>query len=313
MGKASDDSESDSSGKEDAVRLAAMKGLSLLGMFFVLLVFMWPLVVMRNVKWAMTVEVAHITALIILPFPYLYIYRKALVPIRMLIMPYLNVVVKSEAIRNKEPTWYNKCSELCRTEDTQTLLAALKGSVRKDLKKKLRIFHERGITRKTLHSDFLSLSQDIPIIWSHVKRKNQNTDKSVVEEFIKRFLVVFMASDAYIDRYYDSNQKLCALGLFAVNQNTLSNSMYFCLDTHSQMGIWQYHHFCGLLRASAAPPDIQYINFYFGETYAKKLAGSVAADYRDEQLLNVLYPFSYNREVPLYLVDLKLDLTSLIR
>eukprot|EP00565_Helicotheca_tamesis_P004469 CAMPEP_0185726590 /NCGR_PEP_ID=MMETSP1171-20130828/2525_1 /TAXON_ID=374046 /ORGANISM="Helicotheca tamensis, Strain CCMP826" /LENGTH=325 /DNA_ID=CAMNT_0028394975 /DNA_START=72 /DNA_END=1049 /DNA_ORIENTATION=- len=297
--------------KEDAIRAAAMLGLVSVGLMMVLLIFFWPLALLKDLKWSVTAEVVHVTALIMIPFPYLYIHRKACIPIRMLLTPLVNEVAKSESIREKETTWYNKCSELPQTKDAQTLLNALKSSARRDLKKKFKIFHERGITTKTLHSDFLSLSEDIPVIWAHEKRAVQGTNKLVLEEFLKRFLVVFLVSSAYIDRYYDANENICALGLFVASRNILNNFVYFCLESQSQSGIWQYHHFRALLRATASSPDISFINFFVHQSFAKRLAGAVAADYRDSQLLNTLYPFCFYKEPPTHVVHLRIDLENL--
>lgn len=236
--------------REELLRVGAMLGMVLVGLAVVLLIFLWPLIFgsfLPRPKGSLAVvigyrivfQVIHILLLIYLPFPYLYLHRKVCHPIRIILMPLVNEVSKSEGIREKEVTWYNKCSDLPQTRDPTVLLSHLKPSCRKDLKKKLKLFFENEITTQTVHSDFLSLRHDIPILWAHEKRAVQGTDKSVVEEFIKRFLVLFLVSHAYLDRYYDKDGKICALGQFVSCKNTINNFMYFCLEEQSRSGIWQ--------------------------------------------------------------------------
>jgi hypothetical protein len=231
---------------EDIVRAAAMLGLVSIGLILVILIFFWPLVfasfIFPNsiIGWAtVAAEVVHFAALVMVPFPYLYIHRKVCYPIRMMLMPLVHEVAKSESIREKETSWYNKCADLPRTREAKVLLGHFKSSIRRDLKRKLKLFFDRGITTKTLHSDFLSLRKDIPIIWAHEKRAVQGSDKSAVEEFVKRFLVVFLVTNAYIDRYYDRDGRICALGQFVASKKTINNFVYFCLEQQSQSGIWQ--------------------------------------------------------------------------
>mmetsp|Transcript_36985 Transcript_36985/g.89861 ORF Transcript_36985/g.89861 Transcript_36985/m.89861 type:complete len:349 (-) Transcript_36985:329-1375(-) len=313
-----EDEEQKSSMKEELLRVGAMLGMVLIGMAVVLLIFFWPLMfgsllpapkgnAAVVVGYRIGIQVVHFLLLVFLPFPYLYLHRKVCHPIRILLMPLVNEVSRSEGVREKEVTWYNKCSDLPQTRDPPVLLSRLKPSCRKDLRKKLRLFFENEITTQTVHSDFLSLRHDVPILWAHEKRAVQGTDKSVVEEFIKRFLVLFLVSHAYLDRYYDKDGKICALGQFVSCKNTINNFMYFCLEEQRRFGIWQYHHFRGLLRAVAASPEIEYINFQVHQGYAKRLAGSIAADYRDDELLSKLYPFALYKRPPASVIDLKIE------
>lgn len=237
--------------REDLIRISSMIGLVLLGLVFVIIVFFWPLIFASLIfphtiiLWAAPMaEVIHFCSLVWIPYPYLYIHRKTLYPLRRLLMPLVNQISKSESIREKESTWYNKCSELPRTRDAKELLTHFKMSVRKDLKKKLKLFFQHNITTETFHGDYLSLRQDIPIMWEHEKRTVRGTDKSVVEEFVKRFLVVFLVTNAYIDRYYDGEGNMCALGLFVASKNTLNNFLYFCLEKERLSGIWQCKYSC---------------------------------------------------------------------
>lgn len=67
------------------------------------------------------------------------------------------------------------------------------------------------------------------------------------------------------------------------------------------------HHFRGLLRAVASFPEIEYINFQVHQGYAKRLAGAVAADYRDDELLSHLYPFALYKHPPSSIIDLEIE------
>lgn len=236
--------------REELLRVGAMLGMVLVGLAVVLLIFFWPLIfgsllptpnrsIAVVIGYRIGIQVVHVLLLVYLPFPYLYLHRKLCLPIRTLLMPLVNEVSKSEGIREREDTWYNKCSDLPQTRDPSVLLSQLKPSCRKDLKKKLKLFFEQEIQTQTVHSDFLSLRVDIPILWAHEKRAVEGTDKSVVEEFIKRILVLFLVAHAYLDRYYDKDGKICALGQFVSCGNTINNFMYFCLEEQSRSGIWQ--------------------------------------------------------------------------
>lgn len=244
--QAADEAENDDNRAEDALRAAAMLGLVSIGLMLVILIFFWPLIFAyflfpkKGIAWAAAVaEIVHFVALVWIPFPYLYIHRKVCYPLRMMLMPLVHKVAKSESIREKGTSWYNKCADLPQTREAKVLLGHFKSSIRRDLRRKLKLFFERGITTQTQHSDYFSLRTDIPIIWSHEKRAVHGTDKSALEEFVKRFLVVFLVSNGYIDRYYDRDGKFCALGEFVASEKTLNNFVYFCLAEHSQSGIWQ--------------------------------------------------------------------------
>lgn len=352
-----EEEEQESSMKEEVLRVGAMLGMVLIGLAVVILTFFWPLIfgsflpapkgsIVLVIGYRIGIQVAHMLLLVYLPFPYLYLHRKVFHPIRTVLMPLVNEVSKSEGIREKEVTWYNKCADLPQTRDPKVLLSRLKPSTRKDLRKKLKLFFENEITTQTVHSDFLSLRHDIPILWAHEKRAIQGTDKSVVEEFIKRFLVLFLVSHAYLDRYYDKDGKICALAQFVGCKNTINNFMYFCLEEQRNSGIWQCecnrllgmtvlknsklsshigvghpntiyfymldNHFRGLLRAVAASPEIEYINFQVHQGYAKRLAGAVDADYNNDELLCKLYPFALYKRPPGSVVDLKIEREDII-
>ncbi|KAG7365849.1 hypothetical protein IV203_028519 [Nitzschia inconspicua] len=327
-------------------RTGAMLGMITLGLSVVLAIFFWPLVVtwkylppmplgFRLLATVM-VECLHLLALVLLDVPYLYLHRKLALPIRVPVMPLLNFIVKSEAIREGSTPWYNDCKDfikptLRRMENETTVLADVtplltqfKNTVRKDIRKKLRIYQQHEISCRTSHSDYLSLYRDIPIIWDHERQCCQSGSNdslgNVLDEFFKRFLIIFLVSNAYIDRYYDEDGNLCALGMFVACHQVYINNMYFCKESAKSYGIWQYHHVRGLLRAVIAyhagldsgnsTPTIEYINFYHHQDFAKRLAGAVAADITDNALMMQLFPFRLYSEPPKSVIDTGIDLKA---
>lgn len=250
-------------------------------------------------------------------------------PIRVALMPLLHAIVKSEAIKEKETVWYNSCRDFISEREMNTtnqapttnkdqqqlqaILQILKPSVRKDIRKKLRLFHKAGITTQTTHSDYLSLQDDIPIVWRHEKRTIETsceTNASVVEEFLKRFLVLFLVPHAYLDRYYDPVGRQCGVYLFVACTDVLSSFTYFC-DIPNQ-GIWQYNHIRALTRGVLGYPKIKYVNYHVHQSFAKRLAGAQGVDYTDTEQLQNLYPFQFFREPPQEVIKVQLDLESLI-
>ena len=346
---------------EDTLRFVAMLGMVGIGLLVMAIIFLWPAATifvwriatptirsfLSKMGLIALAEAIHISALVFVDFPYLYLHRKLFLPIRILLMPLLNFIVKSEGVRENATTWYNDCSKLPPTSlptnnscqvKISPILAALKSSARRDIKRKLRIYRARGITCRTRHSDHLSLQHDIPIIWNHEKRCSTRIESgpapggagsqgptttsttnasspSVLEEFIKRFLMVFLISHAYVDRYYDSRGQFCALGMFVLCDRVYINNMYFCRDTEFQSGIWQYHHIRALLRATILASEnerkIEFVNFYHHQDYAKKLAGALAADNNEKGLMKALFPFSFYREAPLSVIGIEIDLSEM--
>ena len=202
------------------------------------------------------VQLLHIVLLIFVD-KYLYVHRFVALPVRIPLMPILNFIVESEAKREKNATiWYNDCrsfpkirlavvgnsssrggNDIRRSSSSSddgalsTLLTGgFKASTRRDIKQKLRYYNERRIKSRTQHSNFLSLRNDVPLIWEHQAKelrrrrgrggeslngenttRNDNSTSNVsqsvpigelLDAFLSRFLVVFLVPHAYIDRYY---------------------------------------------------------------------------------------------------------------
>jgi hypothetical protein len=103
-------------------RTASLLGLVLTGLFVVFLMFLWPLFIHPPISigaWIILLRVpllaAHISLLIFCD-PYLYIHRKALYPIRYLVMPLVIEIAKSEAIKEDTATWYVPTNDLPATD-----------------------------------------------------------------------------------------------------------------------------------------------------------------------------------------------------
>ena len=106
-------------------------------------------------------------------------------------MPIVIYVAKSEAIKEETDTWYISVDDIPHTNDSKTFLSSLSKKVRRDVKKKLKIFNERNLRVTTEHSDWLSLRKDMPVLIDHERRVVRDNEKGIfIEEFIKRFLVV---------------------------------------------------------------------------------------------------------------------------
>ena len=366
------------------------------------------------------VQLLH-TVLLIFVDRYLYIHRFIALPVRIPLMPILNFIVESEAKREKNATvWYNDCRTFPKiglsvvgnctqsggndsrssssSRDDCALLTLLTGgfkaSTRRDIKQKLRYYNERRITSTTQHSNFLSLRNDVPLIWEHqaklLRRRHgrrgqqslhgDNTARSdnsinsdncsvplgeLLDAFLSRFLVVFLVPHAYIDRYYcpvdavaggrgetttnssssatanttitttstDENeqQRLVALGMFVACDNVLIYNMYFSVDDPvvNSAGIWQYNHIRGLLRAvlchnvgdgsggndndrEGKSNRIDYINFFHHQDHAKKRVGATPAKPSNKKLMKKLFPFALYREPPQNIINVPMDLDSLL-
>lgn len=267
------------------VRTVALLALVVTGLITVALMFLWPLCMYRPL-----LLLAHIPLMIFCD-TYLYIHRKVFYPIRYLLMPLIIEISKSESIQENTPTWYISTKDLprsiicggsgsgsdetglapstCTTNNPTELLQSFPKRVRREIKRKLKKFEQRGITTSTKHCDYLSLYRDIPVLIDHERKHVRDTDQSFLVEFIKRFLVIFLTTSGYIDRYFveedhddddddDSTntslqkegRKPVALSLFVGQRNVLHSLMYFCKETEKESGIWFYQHFRMILRAT---------------------------------------------------------------
>jgi hypothetical protein len=174
----------------------------------------------------------------------------------------------------------------------------------------LAIYQQRGITNHTRHSDWFSMKEDLAVIMDHERKKVKGTSKSLAEEFIKRFLIIFLCTDGYSNRYTDRDGQLCAINFFVRQGNVLQSLMYFCIEKEDQSGIWMFNHLLTRLRAAAASDCIEYVNYQIHQSYTKKCAGDRAAEFDDSNLMDALYPFRFFEALPDHIIQLKLGLPN---
>ena len=320
------------------------------GIVVVSTIFCWPVLLpmpMSSLRFCAVI--IHTVLLVYCDF-YFYINRGIFYPLRFLLMPIVIAVVKSEAIKEKADTWYLSKEDLPETDSCTVMMQTFPKNKRRDIKKKLRCYLNRGITATSNHCNSLSLKKDIPVLIDHEREAVRGTNKVFLEEFIKRFLVVFMLTDGYIDRYYapDSNpdvDKPVALCVFVKNGSVLQVFMYFCRKSEKKSGIWHHHIIRMMLRVAASRtnfrentggissslqpstplldesstieigeqlPAIEYVNFQVHQDFAKKCAGAKRASWEDMQLMNVLYPNRFFERPPKDLIKIDLDIPSLV-
>ena len=253
--------------------------LVLVGLTVVIAIFFWPTFISSlSISLRIPLLAVHIF-LLILYDPYLYIHRKILIPIRYALMPLVIEIAKSEAIKEETDTWYVSTQDLPRTNDSNVLLRSFPKRVRREIKRKLKKYQNRGIKTVTKHSDHLSLYKDMPVLIDAQRKAVRGTNKSFAGEFVKRFLVIFLTTSGYIDRYYthththdDSrdgddnddhnevdedgpshNENMpVAISLFVGQGKVLHTFMYFCEEKENDSGIWFYQHFRMIQRAAAS-------------------------------------------------------------
>ena len=330
---------------ESLLRTIAMLLMICIGLTVVCWTFFWPILLLvldysfrLSLLESLFLGGIHILLLIYVEYPYLYLHRLVFLPIRMLLMPLVNKIFESDAIQEQATVWYNDCEIFGQDGDEDTtitlpsLLSTFKSSIRRDIKRKLRLYKQNRITTTTIHSNHLSLRHDIPIIWKHQQRQCRcQTDcdnKSTLEEFLKRFLVIFLVSNAYIDRYYytpkpngNGKGQLCAIGMFVTSHKVFIQNMYF--STIPFAGIWQYHHIRGLYRAVSAynkhGENIQYINYFHHQDMAKRLAGAQPLQLVNNnsntpetlRLRQQLFPLAFYKEPPRHAINIQLDLSTI--
>lgn len=214
-----------------------------------------------------------------------------------------------ESVREGVPTLYFEVSTVKRsntTEEQQDLLQSFKTSVRKRFKQMEACFRRNGISYKTVRSeDALNLSLVLPILLEHERRCCLADGKNVWEEFIKRFLVVSLFTDAVLDLYYDENNDLCSVQLSVMQEKTIHWFMYFCLSSRAKCGIW-YHGILQAMVRGLTIPSIEYVNAQVHQTDSKRGAGMQVCDHIDCDMLRNLYPFEFTKEMPLSALETRL-------
>ena len=142
-------------------------------------------------------------------------------------------IARIEAIREETPTLYLELATVKRgasSNDTASiLLQSFKPSVRRRYNQVEAMYKQNKIRHESVRSeDSLNLQQVAPIMLEHERRCCQADGKNLIEEFIKRFLVVTMTTNAILDLYYDEHDTLCCLQL-SVLQGECSSLVHVLL------------------------------------------------------------------------------------
>lgn len=231
---------------------------------------------------------------------YLSLFRRLIFPIRKKIMFIVFQIARIEAIREETPTLYLDLSTVNRTGDdaSNDILQSFKSSVRRRYKQVETIFRQHNIRCESVRSEeALNLQHVVPIMLEHERRCCEDDGKNLVEEFVKRFLVVTMTTDAVLDLYYDENNVLCCVQLSVVQGQSLHWFMYFCLTSTCRCGIW-YHGVLNAMLRGLEIPSVQYVNAQIHQTVSKQRAGLVACEHTDDNRMHELFPFGFTKEIP---------------
>jgi len=148
----------------------------------------------------------HISLLIFFD-PYLYIHRQIFYPLRQIIMPLVVSAAKSENIAEGAETWYVVACSWWHSnyQRSKGIVSIFSEKSQERNEEKIKSIRKVSLKVVTTQSDFLSIWKDLPVLIDYERKVvNKNNGPSFVEEFIKRFLVIFLWSNAYMDRYFPS-------------------------------------------------------------------------------------------------------------
>lgn len=233
---------------------------------------------------------------------YLSVFRQLIFPIRKLVMSVVFQIARIEAIREETPTLYLDLATVkCGGSNDTTasvLIQSFKPSVRRRYKQVEGMYKKNKIRHESIRSeDSLNLQQVAPIMVEHQRRCCQADGKNLVEEFIKRFLVVTMTTDAILDLYYDEHDTLCCVQLSVLQGESLHWFMYFCTTSNSRCGIW-YHGILNAMVRGLEIPSVRYVNAQVHQSESKQRAGLMACEHTDNDKMQKLFPFGFTKEIP---------------
>mmetsp|Transcript_28318 Transcript_28318/g.65896 ORF Transcript_28318/g.65896 Transcript_28318/m.65896 type:complete len:337 (-) Transcript_28318:494-1504(-) len=233
---------------------------------------------------------------------HLAFYRWLSLPVRRLLLPVVMAVCRLDSIREEESTLYLPTDDLqlnaLSGKEKTALLMTFRQSVRRRHRQMEQLFIEAGIERRSIYSEtHFNASELVPLIWQHERRQCAGNGKSVLEEFIKRFLVMTVVPDAILDVYYEdsSNNKPIAVQMSILQGNILHWFMYFAADSATKSGIW----FQGILLSMARGhlmPNVKYVNGQTHHEESKRHAGFLEAESTESNLLFELYPWDSSTE-----------------
>ena len=257
---------------------------------------------------------------------YLSLFRKLVFPVRYVVMTLVPLITKIECIREPSSPYYLDLDRVRATrgssqrqggqvernssnttttndnvdngeeDDLETLMRYFRRQVRKQYKKVKKAYRDDHIRCESYRSeDTMRLCDVVPLMWEHERRLCLDNNKAAVaEEFLKRFLVVTLTTNATLDLYYDADDTLCAMLLSYVQGSVLHNMMYFAINTQS--GILFHACLNGMIRAMRAP-SVRYLNLSNHNDRTKRNAGLVMMELDDPDLSDI-FPMAFTSDIP---------------
>lgn len=231
------------------------------------------------------------------------ILRALIWPIRSLIMPVVMAVVRIESMRNRDGILYVDLGDQARDSrgEETIIMTSFRPSVRRRYRK-MEALYRRSRIRHEIHraETSLRLADVVPVMWEHEKRCCERDGRNVIEEFLKRYLVMTLATDAVLDLYYDANEKLVSVQLSLQQGEVHHWFMYFSRDHDS--GIW-FHGILNAIVRGRRNPNVRYVNAQNHQTQSKKNAGYMEASHDEGGVISNLYPFAMTMDIPLAVLD----------
>eukprot|EP00977_Amphora_coffeiformis_P013632 scaffold3608_cov183-Amphora_coffeaeformis.AAC.19 len=246
--------------------------------------------------WLLWTDKAHLAA-----------YRFLTLPIRRALLPVVMFVAKEDAMKEKENVAFLSFQQGNDSEigpGKEGLLQHFRSNTRRSYKKTLQTFQSEGIRVASVQCESdLDLRAVCPVIWEHQKRScqmdnaNGSKKKNVMEEFIKRFLVVSVVPDCVLDLFYNQDQELVAVSLDVRTGPVYYAFLYFARNEARRSGIWFYSNLHSLVRARSLA-GVTIVNAVTHHMETKRNAGFQVAPYDDTERMDALFPWSPTERIP---------------
>ncbi|CAB9513668.1 expressed unknown protein [Seminavis robusta] len=249
------------------------------------------------------VNVLHLWGLWTSPL-YLSWQRTLVLPFRRLLFPLVPQIARIESIREQETTQYYTASQ-----HVSSSSPSFRKSVRRHYRRMEKIYQRHHIRHVCVDAERqLCLQQVLPILWQHQQRATSSS--MPMDEFIKRTLVVTVVPDGILDLYYTPQDQLVAVQ-FSIWQapHVWHWFMYFCDTGHSQAGIWWHGALLAMQRGHVLAQQNQHdvwVNAQVHQQDSKSHAGYAAASHTHLDMLSDLYPWTFTRQVPESVQQLRL-------
>ena len=180
----------------------------------------------------------------------------------------------------------------------QDILQSFRKSVRRRYRNVLKTFRQAGIVVKSVQGERAwDLRTTVPILFQHQKRQCQVDGNSLVDAFIKRFLVVSVVPDGILDLFYNADGELIAFQM-GTRQGAVYNwFVYFCQDDARQYGIWFYGILLSMARAKSLP-GVQWFNALYHLLDSKQMAGLQVVSHENDEMMDTLFPWLSTERMP---------------